>query len=81
MTSLKEGFIITGVTIGSFMVVKYLFKISPPTAKLDINDASKIKVISKSKMAPVSKYIDKHTPLVIKDLLPVGNLIYKAFAP
>ena len=40
--SLKEGAIITAVTIGEFMILKYLFKMSPPSAKLDINDAGKL---------------------------------------
>ena len=38
MDSLKEGAIITGVTIGGYMTLKYLFKVSPPSAKLDINE-------------------------------------------
>ena len=42
MDSLKEGAIVTTVTIGSFMSLKYLFKVSPPSAKLDINDAGKL---------------------------------------
>ena len=37
MDSLKEGAIITSVTIGGYMILKYLFKMSPPSAKLDIN--------------------------------------------
>ena len=40
--SLKEGAIITTVTIGEFMILKYVFKVSPPSAKLDINDAGKL---------------------------------------
>ena len=39
---LKEGAIITGVTIGGYMILKYLFKVSPPSAKLNINDAGKL---------------------------------------
>ena len=38
MDSLKEGGIVTGVPIGVYMILKYLFKVSPPTAKLDIKD-------------------------------------------
>ena len=41
MDSLKEGAIVTGVTIGLYMILKYLFK-CPPSAKLDINDAGKL---------------------------------------
>ena len=42
MDSLKEGAIVTGVTIGGYMTLKYLFKVSPPSAKLDINDVVKL---------------------------------------
>ena len=43
MDSLKEGAIITGVTIGEYMILKYLFKVvSPPSAKLDISDVGKL---------------------------------------
>ena len=42
MDSLKEGAIITSVTIGGYMILKYLFKMSPPSAKFDINDAGKL---------------------------------------
>ena len=40
--SLKEGAIITGVTVSGFMLLKYLFKLTPPTAKLDISDVGKL---------------------------------------
>ena len=40
--SLKERAIVAGVTIGEYMILKYLFKVSPPTAKLDINNAGKL---------------------------------------
>ena len=36
MDSLKEGSIVTGVTIGLYVSLKYLFKVSPPSAKLDL---------------------------------------------
>ena len=42
MDSLKEGAIITGVVVGGFMVLKYLFKVSPPSAKLDTTDVAKL---------------------------------------
>ena len=42
MDSLKEGSIVTGVTIRRYLVLKYVFKISPPSAKLDINDVFKL---------------------------------------
>ena len=42
MDSLKEGAIITGVTIGFFTFLKYLFKVSPPAAKLDATDIVKL---------------------------------------
>ena len=42
MDSLKEGAIITSKTIGRYMILKYLFKMSPPSAKLDINDTDKL---------------------------------------
>ena len=42
MESLKERSIITGVTIGGFMLLKYLFQMTLPSAKLDINDAGKL---------------------------------------
>ena len=42
MDSLKEGLIVTGVTIGGYLTLKYLFKVSPPNAKLDINDVVKL---------------------------------------
>ena len=42
MDSFKEGAIVTGVTIGGYMTLKYLFKVSPPSAKLDINDIFKL---------------------------------------
>ena len=42
MDSLKEGAIVTGVMISGYMTLKYLFKVSPPSAKLDINDAGKL---------------------------------------
>ena len=42
MDSFKEGAIVTGVTIGGYMTLKYLFKVSPPSAKLDINDVVKL---------------------------------------
>ena len=41
--SLKDGLIISGVTIASFMILKYLLKTSPPAAKLDASDALKLK--------------------------------------
>ena len=40
--SLKDGLIISGVTIASFMILKYLLKTSPPAAKLDASDALKL---------------------------------------
>ena len=40
--SLKEGSIVTGVTIGGYVVLNYFFKISPPNPKLDINDVLKL---------------------------------------
>ena len=42
MDSLREGAIITRVTINGYMILKYLFKVSPASAKLDINDAGKL---------------------------------------
>ena len=42
MDSLKEGAIVAGATIGEYIILKYLFKISLPTAKLDIRDAGKL---------------------------------------
>ena len=41
-TQLKEGGIVTQVTIAGYMTLKYLFKVSPPSAKLDINDVVKL---------------------------------------
>ena len=40
--SLKDGLIISGTTITSFMILKYLLKTSPPAAKLDASDALKL---------------------------------------
>ena len=40
--SLKDGLIISGTTITSFMILKYLLKTSPPAAKLDATDALKL---------------------------------------
>ena len=40
--SLKDCLIISGVTIASFMILKYLLKTSPPAAKLDASDALKL---------------------------------------
>ena len=31
-----------GVTIGRYMTLKYLFKVSPPRAKIDLNDTDKL---------------------------------------
>ena len=42
MNSLKEGAIVTGVTIDRYMTLKHLFKVSPSSAKLDINDVVKL---------------------------------------
>ena len=42
MDSLKEVAIVTGVTIDGYMILKYLFKVSPPSAKLGISDAGKL---------------------------------------
>ena len=42
MDPLKQRSIVTGVTIGGYVVLKYLLKISPPTAKIDINDVFKL---------------------------------------
>ena len=42
MDSVKEGAIIIVVTIGRYMTLKYLFKVPPPSAKLNINDISKL---------------------------------------
>ena len=44
MDSLKEGAIVAGVTIGEYMILKYLFKVSPPIPKLDISNAGKLVV-------------------------------------
>ena len=40
--SLKEGAIITAVTIGEFMILKYLFKMPPPSAKARYKRCRKI---------------------------------------
>ena len=40
MDSLKEGAIATGV-IFEYMILEHFFKVSPPTAKLDISNAAK----------------------------------------
>ena len=40
--SLKEGAIVTRVPIIGFMILKYLLKISPPSAKLNIIDVLKL---------------------------------------
>ena len=40
--SLKEGSIITGVAIGGYIILKYLFKVSSPSVKLDPNDVVKL---------------------------------------
>ena len=42
MDSLKDGAIITGVTLGVFFGLKYLLKTQPPTVKLDGMDALKL---------------------------------------
>ena len=42
MDSLKEGAIITGVTIGGYMTLKVPLQDLTPSAKLDINDAGKL---------------------------------------
>jgi len=42
ISSLKESAIVTGVTVGTFMALKYLFKVTPPTAKLDPADIFKL---------------------------------------
>ena len=42
MDSLEEGLIVTGVTIGGYMILKYLFKVSAPTADLDISNVDKL---------------------------------------
>ena len=42
MDSLKDGAIITGVTLGVFFGLKYLLKTQPPTVKLDGIDALKL---------------------------------------
>ena len=44
MDSLKEGLIVTGVTIGLYVSLKYLFKASPPSAQLDLSDVGKLGV-------------------------------------
>ena len=40
--SLKDGAIISAVTIGTFFLLKYAFKTTPPTAKLDGMDVMKL---------------------------------------
>ena len=42
MDSLKDGAIITGVTLGVFFGLKSLLKTQPPSAKLDGMDALKL---------------------------------------
>lgn len=42
--SLKESAIVTSVTIGGYMVLKYLFKMKPPSVALDISDVAKLGV-------------------------------------
>ena len=42
MDSLKERSIVTGVTIGLYVSLKYFFKVSPPSAKLDLSDVGKL---------------------------------------
>ena len=42
MDSLKEGSVVTGVTIGLYITLKYLFKVSPPSAKLDVSNVGKL---------------------------------------
>ena len=38
----QGGAIVAEVTFGEYMILKYLFKVFPPTAKLNITDASKL---------------------------------------
>ena len=40
--SLKEVSIVTLVTIGIFMELKYLFTVSPPIAKIELSNSSKL---------------------------------------
>ena len=40
--SLKEGIVITSMIIGRYVILKYLITMSPPSVKLDINDAGKL---------------------------------------
>ena len=42
MDSFKEGTTVTGVTISGHMSLKYLFKVSPPSANLDINNVGEV---------------------------------------
>ena len=42
MDSLKDGAIITAITLGVFSSLKYLLKTQPPTVKLDGMDALKL---------------------------------------
>ena len=42
MDSLKEESIITGVTSSGYIILKYLFKVSLPIAKLDISNVGKL---------------------------------------
>ena len=44
MDSLKEGSIVTRVTFSLYVILKYLFKASPPSAKLDLTDVGKLGV-------------------------------------
>ena len=40
--SLKDGAVITFFTVGGYMILKYIFKLTPPTAKLDLTDVGKL---------------------------------------
>ena len=42
MDSVKEGAVVTGVTINGCMILKYPFKVSLPSRKLDIIDVGKL---------------------------------------
>ena len=40
--SLKESAIIVSVVVSGYMILKWGFKMTPPTAKLDITDVAKL---------------------------------------
>ena len=66
MDSLKDGSIITITTISLFYLLKGTFKVSPPTASLNVNDMLKLSVgictsvLVKDYMV-YKKYIDEST--------------------